>query len=322
MKKLRITLLIISLLIISASFIWYSFKKTGFPESGMAIPTDNPPSSVEIPVSITFAGEPVPLQYFDVRESLDRELLINTYWHSQTILFLKKSKRFFAVIEPILAKNNIPDDLKYIVVAESGFLNLVSPAGAVGFWQILEPTAKENGLEVNAYIDQRYNLEKATETACKILLKSYSLYHSWTLAAAAYNMGRNAINKQIKRQKSGNYYDLVLGEETGRYVYRLVAFKIVMENPSKYGFNLSENDYYPVIPQKVISIDSTITDLAQWAIDMKINYKILKIYNPWLRDNVLPNKSRKTYSISVPAINLRDNINTGLLDIDTNSLNQ
>jgi hypothetical protein len=253
-----------------------------------------------IPSQLIFAGEPVPLENFDTRESLDRELLVNAYWHSRTLLVLKKSKRYFAIIEPILKKYGIPEDFKYIPMAESGFDNSVSPAGAAGVWQLVDATAKEYGLEINNEVDERYHLEKSTEAACKFLIESYNLYKNWTLAAASYNVGRKNINNQIERQHVNNYYDLLLNEETARYVFRILAFKLISQNPGDFGFHLDNNDYYPSIPVIEVKVDSSITNIARFASSYAINYKILKHFNPWLRENYLTNKSGKTYLIKIP----------------------
>ncbi len=260
---------------------------------------------VSIPEKITFAGESVPIHNFDVRESLDRELLINTYWQSQTLLFIKKSNRYFPIIEPILKANGVPDDLKYIAVAESGLMNVTSPAGAKGFWQIMKGTAKDYHLEVNDEVDERYNLEKSTQVACDYLKKSYEKYGSWAMAAASYNMGRKNISKQIARQKTHNYYDLVLGSETGRYVFRALALKLILEEPEKYGFYVKPSEKYQPIKYKIVTVDTAVADFADFAYQMGVNYKVLKQLNPWLRDNFLTNKNHKTYNIKIAKIGQR-----------------
>jgi len=253
-----------------------------------------------MPDQLEFAGEPVPLDNFDTRESLDKEMLVNGYWHSRTIMVLKKSKRYFETIEPILKKYGIPDDFKYLAMAESGFENVVSPAKAVGVWQLLESTAEEYGLEVNDDIDERYNLEKSTEAACKYLLESYQLYGNWAIAAATYNAGRKGLENQITKQKTKNYYDLLLNDETARYVFRLIAHKLITENPSAYGFHLEEEDYYPLIPVHDVAIDTAIPNIAEFALQNSTNYKILKQFNPWLRQNYLPDSPGKVYHILIP----------------------
>ncbi|MBT3208436.1 MAG: lytic transglycosylase domain-containing protein [Bacteroidetes bacterium] len=257
-------------------------------------------SPIEIPKHISFANEKVPVKNFDVSEGLDRELLINTYWHSQTFLHLKKANRYFKTIEPILKKNNIPDDFKYLAIVESGLSNVTSPAGAVGFWQFLKGTAKETGLEVNSQIDERYHLEKATQAACKYFNKSYEKYKNWTLAAASYNIGRRRLSEELERQKAHNYYDLLLNEETSRYIFRAIATKIIFQNPAKYSFDISEKDYYPFFETKEIKVDSAVSHFADFAKIYGTNYKILKVFNPWLRNHYLTNKSRKEYFIKIP----------------------
>jgi hypothetical protein len=265
----------------------------------------NEVSGISIPDSIDFSGEQVPVQHFDIKEALERELLVNTYWHSQTLLLIKRANRYFCLIEPILKKNNIPEDFKYLALAESGFANAISPSGAVGFWQFIPSTGKQYGLEINTEIDERYNLEKSTEAACKFISDSYFTYGNWTMAAASYNCGRSGLNKQIQRQYSRNYYDLLLNDETARYLFRIIALKLVIGNPVKYGFNLSENELYKPIPFKTVNVSEPIKDLAIFAFQNNTNYKILKYLNPWLRENCLTNKDKKIYSIKIPTEGFR-----------------
>jgi len=252
------------------------------------------------PTSIDFAGEQAPLQITDVRERLDRELLINANLDATTLLIIKRANRAFPIIEPILAKYNVPDDFKYLAVIESGLVNAVSPAGARGVWQFMPQTAKENGMEVNEIVDERYHLEKSTEAACKYLLDAKAKFGSWTLAAASYNGGMNGVNKQIEMQKVTNYYDLLLNDETSRYVFRILALKEIMKSPAKYGFSVNTDELYVNLPSKKIEIDSSINDLEPLLKSQGINYKILKIHNPWLRDKKLVNLSRKKYQIEIP----------------------
>ncbi|OQA01179.1 MAG: Membrane-bound lytic murein transglycosylase D precursor [Bacteroidetes bacterium ADurb.Bin408] len=257
----------------------------------------------KIPQQLFFCNEAVPLERLDVRESLDRELLVNTFWHSQTYLLIKRANRYFPVIEPILKEQGVPDDFKYLALIESGFTNIVSPAGAAGFWQFLKTTGEKYGLIVDDEVDERYNLEKATIAACNYLKNSYSLYKNWTLAAAAFNMGDNGMLNQIKTQKVSNYYDLYLNTETARYVYRILAIKIIYENPAASGFTIEKEDLYPRVRTSTITVDSAISDLAQFALDKGITYKMLKEYNPWLRKNSLTNKSKNKFIISIPDTN-------------------
>jgi len=256
--------------------------------------------AIEIPQKLDLAGESVPLERLDVRESLDRELLVNTYWHSQTFLFFKRAYRYFPVIEPILKKNGIPDDFKYLALIESGLVNVISPSGATGYWQFIEATGNKYGLIINDEVDERYHLEKSTEAFCKYIKSSYNLFKSWTLSAAAYNMGDAGLENHIKNQKVYNYYDLYLNNETARYVFRILAVKIIFEAPRKYGFYFEDYNLYPPVKTESVEVDTTIKDLPQFALDKGINYKILKEYNPWLKKTSLINKGKNTYFIKIP----------------------
>lgn len=256
--------------------------------------------SLPIPDSLTFAGERVPLDIFYVKEALDKELSVNTYWHSSTLQLIKRSHRYFPEIEQILRKNGIPDDFKYLAVIESGLKNVTSPAGAKGYWQLLKGTAKEYGLEVNKYVDERYNYKKSTDAACGYLLHANEKFGSWTLAAASYNAGITGILKQMKKQNQKSYYDLLLNEETARYIYRILAVKLIFENPEAYGFYLTEKDYYQPIPTKVVEVKRSVDSWAEFAKEQGITYKLLKYFNPWLRQKDLKNKKKKTYFIEIP----------------------
>lgn len=256
--------------------------------------------SPPMPAKIDFCGESLPLDTFYVSEMLDREILVNTYWHSNTLLLFKRAKRWFPIIEPILKENNIPDDFKYLALIESGLQNITSPAGAKGFWQLLEKTAKQYGLEVNKEVDERYNVEKATLAACKYLQDAYQRFGNWTLAAASYNMGMGGLNKRLNQQQANSYYDLLLNEETARYIYRTLAIKAIFNNPSKYGFTLRERDLYPPLSVYTVEVDSTVSSWVTFAQEHHINYKLLKELNPWLRTTSLTNSKRKTYQIKLP----------------------
>lgn len=254
----------------------------------------------EVPEELYLFGEKVPLENFEVYERVDRELVVNTYWHSSTILALKRAARWFPVIESILKKNNVPVDFKYLAVAESNLENVVSPAGATGFWQFIKSAAVEYGLEMNDEVDERYDVEKSTEAACRYLKDAYSKYGSWTMAAAAYNAGMNGITKWSSIQKTNNYYNLTLGIETSRYIARIAAIKIIMENPQKYGYYLNDKDFYKPLKFTEVILDSSVTDFADYAVSLGINYKTLKLFNPWLRDSSLKNKNGKRYTIKIP----------------------
>jgi hypothetical protein len=257
-------------------------------------------SAIEIPKDLNFAGEVVPFNDPEVMERVDREFLVNTYWQSNALLIMKRANKYFPIIEPILAKNGIPDDFKYLAVAESGLLNVVSPAGATGFWQIMKATGKEYGLEINDNVDERYHLEKATQVACDYLNKWKERFGTWTLTAAAYNAGPGGIQKYMGIQKADNYYDLLLGEETGRYVFRIMAIKEIISNPDKYGFEVENNDFYDAVPTFSVEVDTAVGSWADFAKEYEINYKILKRHNPWLREPHLNNASRKKYVIDIP----------------------
>ncbi|MFW5773369.1 MAG: lytic transglycosylase domain-containing protein [Tangfeifania sp.] len=259
--------------------------------------------SVEIPDTAIFAGEYVPLERFDIKEALDRELIVNSYFHSQTIRLIKLAPRYFTIIEPILKEEGIPDDFKYLAVAESGLdPRAESFAGAIGFWQFLSGTARDYGLEVNGEVDERYHVEKATYAACDYLKDAYQKYGSWTMVAAAYNAGMRGVKRQIERQKSVNYYDLLFVEETQRYVFRIIALKLVLEDPEKYNFIIGDEERYPVIPTRDIEISGGVEDFADFAIENGINYKLLKDFNPWLRQTYLTNSAGKKHTIKIPVL--------------------
>lgn len=257
--------------------------------------------ALKIPADLNFAGEPVPLEKEDIRERIDRELLVNTYWQSNGLLLFKRTNKYFPIIEPILEKNGIPNDFKYLPVIESGLQNVTSPAGARGFWQLMKSTSRENGLEVNSNVDERYHIEKATQVACDYLNHAKERFGSWTMAAAAYNAGITGIARKINAQKVTDYYDLLVADETKRYLPRMIALKEILTNPDKYGFIFDKEDLYNLTPTKLIKVDTVITNIARFSKDLGINYKVLKLHNPWLRENKLNNKSRKLYHLKIPA---------------------
>ncbi len=256
--------------------------------------------SLSLPDTLTFSGEMVPLEMFYVREGLDRELSVNTYWHSSTLQLIKKANRWFPMIEEILARNGVPDDFKYLSLIESGLSNVRSPAGAVGYWQFLKGTAKDYGLEINKEVDERYHVEKSTQAACEYLLDSYKKFGNWTLTAAAYNAGNNGVRRFMDKQKAASYYDLLLSEETSRYVYRILAMKLIFDMPSNYGFYVSEAELYVPIPTHTVVINGAVESWADFSKQHGISYKILKYFNPWLRDADLKNRKKKEYHILIP----------------------
>ncbi len=256
--------------------------------------------AVKMPKNLTLAGEPVPMDDQEVLERMDRELLVNSYWHSQTLQNLKLANRWFPIMEPILAKNGIPDDFKYLAVAESNLRNVVSPAEATGFWQLLEATAKENGLVVTAEVDQRYDVERSTEAACRYLKRAYDRYGSWTLAAASYNMGMGGLDRKLSDQQVKNYYDLFLSTETSRYVFRILAFKLIYEQHERYGFVLDEEDLYPPLEYREVTVSASVADLQAFAREQGSNYKMLRYLNPWIRSSKLTVLPGKPYTLKLP----------------------
>ncbi len=271
---------------------------------------DNPPAgeyagylnavSLELPSQLSFAGERVPLEIPDVAERLDRELHINTYWHSSTIFLIKQAHRWLPQIEEILKENGIPDDFKYLTAIEGGFANAISPANAVGFWQILSTSGKENGLEITKYVDERYDPLKSTEAACKYLKKAYNKFGSWTSAAASYNRGMAGLQRAMDDQEVDSYYDLLLNDETSRYVFRILAIKEIIEHPRNYGFNIDQHHLYDQEKIHYVEVSEDIDDLVEFARNQGINYKLLKRHNPWLRRDELKVKKNKTYKIAIP----------------------
>lgn len=257
-------------------------------------------SGLRIPKDINFCGEKVPLSDFMVTENLDRELLVNTYWQSQTLLLYKRANRWFPVIETILKRNGIPNDFKYIPVVESALTNIVSPAKATGYWQFIEETGKNYGLVINEEIDERYSIEKSTEAACKYFKEAYKKFNNWTLVAASYNMGMSGLADQLEKQKANNYYNLYLNDETARYVFRILAVKDILSRPKAYGFALRKQDLYHPFPTKNLIVDSSITSLSDFALKQGFNYKIIKLLNPWLRSTGLNNPEKKVYAIALP----------------------
>jgi membrane-bound lytic murein transglycosylase D len=262
--------------------------------------------SFKLPDNVTFAGEKMPLNNFDTQESLEREILTSAYRHSSTILIIKRANRYLPVIEKILEKNGIPDDFKYLVAAESEYSNMVSPAGATGFWQIMAVTGREQGMEINSVVDERYDVEKSTQFACDYFKKSYEKYGNWTLTAASYNGGRAGIDEQIGIQNQKNYYDLLLNEETARYIFRVVAYKLIISDPERYGFYILKEDLYPELKYYEVKVDTAVSNFSAFAEKCGTNYKMLKLLNPWLRKPYLTHSPGKSYTLKIPVEGMRD----------------
>jgi len=314
-KYFSIGISLLALVIVLAYVRYADQKMKSYPninrmmDDGSIAPTDLDESlmqpslaiSFDLPASASFSGEAVPMELPDVRERLDKELHINTYWHNNTIFLMKRAHRWFPQIEAILKKNNIPDDFKYLPLIESGLMNDISPKDAVGFWQIVKSAGKENGLEITDQVDERYDPVKATEAACRYLNKAYKKFGNWTSVAASYNRGMGGIERAIENQNVSSYYDLYLNDETARYVFRIIACKEIIEHPAKYGFNVKESHLYNPEPLRYVTVNETIPDLIAFAQKNGTNYKLLKRHNPWLRDEKLVVKKGKSYRIALPA---------------------
>src|SRR5690349_867878 len=259
-----------------------------------------PATSLDVPTKMSFAGEPVPLTIPDVYERLDKELQINTYFHSNTLFLIKRANRWLPQIEKILKENDVPDDFKYLPLIESNLLNDVSPKNAVGYWQILKAAGKENGLEITDEVDERYDPLKATEAACKYLRQAYDKFGSWTLVAASYNRGMGGMQRALAEQQVSSYYDLYLNDETSRYVFRILAIKEIVNNPVKYGFKIDSRHLYPEEPLRYVEVNESIKDLIAYAKSQGTNYKLLKRHNPWLREDKLTVRKGNVYRIALP----------------------
>ena len=260
--------------------------------------------SVSLDKTYVLAGESFPMDNFDALERLDRELLVNSYWHSSTLLNIKSARRYFPVIEQILSEEGVPDDFKYVAVIESNLRNEPSPAGARGCWQFMAASARGYGLEISSDVDERYHLEKATHAACQLIKRYKQRFGTWTNAFGAYNMGETRFAKERVDQKMESYFDMNFGAETGRYLFRILALKEIMENPTDYGFYVDDQDplYQPITDYLTLTIDSTIPDLGTYAIEHGTTYRMLKVYNPWLTSGRLSVSAGKTYDLKVPKI--------------------
>ena len=257
--------------------------------------------ALKLPANLNLAGERVPVEIPDVKERMERELLVNTYWQSNGLLLIKRVNKYFPILEPLLKKYGLPDDFKFLALAESGFTDETSTVGAAGIWHFMKTTGKEYGLEINKNVDERYHIEKSTKVAAEYLKNSKERFNSWTLAAAAYNAGNYGVARRLEAQQVTNYYDAKMADETERYIFRILALKEIINNPEKYGFVFDESDLYSSEKTTTIKVDSAITNITAFANRFGMNYKEFKIHNPWLREHHLNNKSRKVYDITIPA---------------------
>ncbi len=298
------------MLILSAGFVIFIFAGALNTDHASVKPNNEviTVTSWDIPEEVSFAGESVPLTNFDTRESLDREVNATAYRHGSTLLTIKRAGRYFPEIEKILKENNIPDDFKYLACAESDLANAISPAGATGFWQIMEGTGREYGMTINKEIDERYCIEKSTRFACAFFRKAYEKYGSWTMAAAAYNNGISGLDEQVEIQKETNYYNLLLNDETGRYLFRIIALKLIISDPPSFGFLISDKDIYQPIPYTEVSVDTAVASFEQFSRKYDTNYKMLKYLNPWLRKPYLTNSTGSVLKIRIPEKGVRETL--------------
>ena len=279
-------------------FISFGISKTRFLTNGNESNYHIYP--VSIPKKVSFAGEEIILDEDDLIERMDKEFLVNTYWQSNTILLIKKSNKYFPQIEKILIEEGVPTDFKYLALIESGLDNVTSPRGAKGFWQIMKTTGKEYGLEINSNVDERYNLNLSTRLACKYLKKAKDKFGTWTLAAAAYNRGINGVQNEITKQNQTRYGNILFGEETKRYVFRIIALKNIVESPESFGFFIKEEQMYKPTKYEELKVDIPIYNISDFSKKLGLSYKNFKIHNPWLLENHLNNKSKKVYTILIP----------------------
>lgn len=301
MKKLTITAIVLaSLALIGEVFIFATAHESSDDVHRKAIKANYHIYAPVLPENLEFAGEKVPMNIYYVRESMDRELMVNMYWHSNILLYMKRAGRFFPVIEPILKRNGVPDDFKYLCVIESGLQNVTSSAKAQGYWQFIRSTGEKYGLTVNDDIDMRNSIEASTEAACRYLKDLKQRFGSWTSAAAAYNCGENGLSRRFSLESVNNYYDVRLNPETARYVYRILAVKQIMQHPQDYGIYIRECDLYPPIPTQNATLSGQNIDLYEFARQHKCSYKMLRELNPWLINEKLRNKENKTFTVKLP----------------------
>jgi len=270
-----------------------------------AVDSTQKTSAVRIEGDLFFCGERVPLEDPDVMERLDRELQLNVFWHSNTLMNMKLANRYFGDIEKMLKENGTPTDFKYLALIESGFRYDVSSAGAAGFWQFVKGTAKAHNMQVDDVVDERYNYEKATIAACAYLKDAKEKLGSWTLAAASYNLGVPGMMSRVNDQKTNNYYEMYFNPETSRYIFRILALKIVFSNPENAGFDIKPKELYQPYKYKMVEVDTSIASIADFAAQFNLKYKHIKILNPWLRDAHLPNRERKKYQLKI--MDIREN---------------
>ena len=285
-----------SVFVVMASFTFYPADCRG-QEQGEPLPT----VSLDIPEKVAFAGTFIPLNRYDMRERYDREQMAFTYAYASTIVTIKRANLYFPVIEPILEQNGIPDDFKYLALVESNFnTRAYSSAKAAGFWQFMPETARQYGLEVSNGIDERYHIEKSTVAACRYLNDAYDRFGDWPTVAASYNAGMRRIGSEQAMQQAGNFFDMLVFDETSRYVFRILAIKEILRQPQKYGFYIKREHLYPSIGFTEVSVAGPVDDWAEFAKSQGITYAQLKDFNVWIRGNTLENPEWKTYVVRIP----------------------
>lgn len=303
MKKLSIIAIILASVAIAGEAFIFATRKDKNEEEALhtrAIRADYRVYAPSIPDTLYFCGERVPLNLWYVREGLDRELVSNMYYQSSTLFNIKRATRVFPTIERILREEGVPQDMKYLCVIESSLQNVTSPAGAGGYWQFMKATGQKYGLEISDEIDMRNDLEASTHAACRYLKSLKARFGGWTEAAAAYNCGENGLEKRLANQQQQSYYELLLNKETQRYVYRILALKLIMQHPQDYGYTVRRCDTYPELPYEEVTLSGQNVDLVQFAIDHGTTYKMLRIMNPWLQTDKLKNKTGKSYTVRIP----------------------
>ncbi|RLD22089.1 MAG: lytic transglycosylase domain-containing protein [Bacteroidetes bacterium] len=291
------------------SYTYYQLKEIKLKEQEFVEYTELPQGNtvnaiaIDLPDTLSFAGEPVPMNIPDVRERLDREMHINAYWHTNTIFLLKRAHRWLPQIARVLKEEGIPDDFKFVPAIEGAFKNDISPKSAIGFWQFRKDAAREFGLEVSSQVDERYDPIKSTRAASKYLRKAYERFGNWTLVAASFNRGRSGIIRAMDNQKVDNYYDLMLNDETSRYVFRILAAKEILVHPHRYGFEVPDELLYNIEPVKYVTVSEAVDNWVDWSQQQGINYKLLKRHNPWIQSRSLKVSRGKEYLIAIPLNN-------------------
>ena len=294
----RIVVSFIAVALLQFSYLY--FKKS-YPDEYPSYQNNNfSVFGLNIPRDLSFCDEKIPTNDYALKDNLEKEFFKNKQWKNNAGYLFSKAQKWFPYIEPILKKEGVPDDFKYVAVIESHLSNAVSPAGAAGFWQLVPSTARHYGLIVNDNVDERLEVEKSTHAACKLIKYAYSIFKNWTLTAAAYNLGVGGIQNALAKQKTNSYYDLLLNRETGSFIYRILAYKTLFSNPENLGLKKKALKYYNKIPVKIVKVDSSITNLGHFAKAVQSNIALIKLFNPWLLSDHLSNPDHHEFEIKIP----------------------